>query len=72
MGWMTRVQFPRGARDFSPLHGVQPRIQCVPGALSLGVNWQGYEVDHLPPYSVEVKNGGAIPPIPHIPSSYSA
>jgi hypothetical protein len=72
MGWMARVQFPRGARDFPPLHDFRPRIQCVQGALSMGANWQGYEADHLPLYSVEIKNDGAIPPLPHMPSSYSA
>jgi hypothetical protein len=33
----------------------QPPIQWVPGALSLGVNQPGREVDHLPPSSAEVK-----------------
>jgi hypothetical protein len=33
----------------------QPPIQLVPGALSLGVKWPGREVDHLPPYSADVK-----------------
>jgi hypothetical protein len=32
----------------------QPPIQCVPGALSLGVNRPGCEADHSPPSSVEV------------------
>jgi hypothetical protein len=38
------------------------------GTLSMGVKWQGYETDHSPPFSVEVKNGGAIPSHAH-PSS---
>jgi hypothetical protein len=33
----------------------QPPLQWVPGALSLGVKWQGYEADHSPPSSAEVK-----------------
>jgi hypothetical protein len=33
---------------------------------------QGYEDDDLPTYSAEVKNGGAIPPLHHMPSGYSA
>jgi hypothetical protein len=41
------------------------------GALSPGVKQQRREVHHLPPYNVDVKNGGAIPPLPHIPSWYS-
>jgi hypothetical protein len=33
----------------------QPPIQCVPGALSLGVKRPGREADHSPPCSAEVK-----------------
>jgi hypothetical protein len=33
----------------------QPPIQCVPGALSLGVKQQGREADHSPPSGAEVK-----------------
>jgi hypothetical protein len=42
----------------------QPRIQWVPGALSLGVKWLGREVDHihLVPRS---RIRGAIPILPH-------
>jgi hypothetical protein len=28
------------------------------------VKWQGHEADHSTPSSAEVKNGGAIPPLP--------
>jgi hypothetical protein len=34
----------------------QPRIQWVPGALSLQVKRPGREADHSPPSSAEVKN----------------
>jgi hypothetical protein len=34
----------------------QPPIQCVPGALSLGVKRPGREADHSPPSSAKVKN----------------
>jgi hypothetical protein len=47
-------------------------IQWVPGALSPGVKRLGREVDHSPPSSAEVKNGEAIPPLPHESSWYSA
>jgi hypothetical protein len=30
-----------------------------------GAEAQGREADHSPSFSVEVKNGGAIPPLPH-------
>jgi hypothetical protein len=26
---------------------------------------QGYEADHLPPFSAKVKNAGAVPALPH-------
>jgi hypothetical protein len=37
-------------------------------AISLGEKMSGREADHSPPSSAEVKNGGAIPPLPHTPS----
>jgi hypothetical protein len=49
-----RVRFPVGAGNFSLYHGVQPPIQWVPGALSLGVKRPGLEADHSPPSSAEV------------------
>jgi hypothetical protein len=37
-------------------------------ALSPGIKWQGHEADHSPPsYIAVVKNGGVIPPLPHMP-----
>jgi hypothetical protein len=38
------------------LRPIQPPIQWISGALSLGVKWLGYEADHSPPSSAEVKN----------------
>jgi hypothetical protein len=35
---------------------IQPPVQWVPGALSLGVKWPGREADHSPLSSAEVKN----------------
>jgi hypothetical protein len=35
---------------------IQPPVQWVPGALSLGVKRPGHEADHSPPSSAEVKN----------------
>jgi hypothetical protein len=46
----------------------QPPIQWVLGTLSPGVKWPGREADHSPPSSVEVKSGGAMPPLPHTSS----
>jgi hypothetical protein len=37
------------------LEPIEPPIQWVPGALSLGVNRPGREADHSPPSSAEVK-----------------
>jgi hypothetical protein len=34
---------------------LQPPIQWLPGALSLGVKRQGREADHSPPASADVK-----------------
>jgi hypothetical protein len=37
-----------------------------------GVKWLGHEADHSPPCSAEVKNDGAIPPLPDMSSWHSA
>jgi hypothetical protein len=50
----------------------QSLMQCVPGAFSPGLKRQGREADHSPPSSAEVKNGGAIPPLPHTSSWHGA
>jgi hypothetical protein len=42
----------------------QPPIQWVPGALSPGLKWQEREADRSLPSNAEVKNGGAISPLP--------
>jgi hypothetical protein len=71
------VQIPAGARS-SLLHNVrpapgltQPPSQWLQGALSLGVKRVKSEADHSPPSSAEVKNGGAIPPLPRMSSWHS-
>jgi hypothetical protein len=49
----------------------QPPIRCVPGVLSSGIKRPEREADLSPPSSAEDKNGGAIPPRPHMPSWHS-
>jgi hypothetical protein len=49
---LNSVALPRTA--LGPTH---PRIQWVPGALSLGVQRPGREADHSPPSSAEIKEG---------------
>jgi hypothetical protein len=43
----------------------QPPVQWIPLTVSFGLKWQGCEADHSLPSSAEVKNGGALPPLPH-------
>jgi hypothetical protein len=62
---LSGIRVPAEAENFS-LHrrvqtgsGAHPSkspIQCVPGALSLGVKPSGREADHSSPSSAEVKN----------------
>jgi hypothetical protein len=40
---------------------IRPPTQWTPG-----VKRPGYEADHSPPSNIEVKNGGTIPPLPHM------
>jgi hypothetical protein len=42
------------------------------GPLSQGVKQQGREADHSPPFSAEIKNGGAILALPHMSSWHYA
>jgi hypothetical protein len=46
----------------------QPPVQQVLGALSSRVKQLGREDDHSPPSSAEIKNGEAMPPVPHTSS----
>jgi hypothetical protein len=80
-GWTTMgSQFEsRWGKEFSLLHVVQtcygahqPRIQCVPGALSPGVKRPGREADHSPPASAEVKKMWIYIYTPSTPSWRSA
>jgi hypothetical protein len=50
----------------------QHPIQWVWGTISPTLKRPGREADHLPPSSVEVKNGGTIPTLPHMLSWHSA
>jgi hypothetical protein len=72
-GWTAGVQFPIGARNFfystasrPALGPTQTSIQWVPGILSSALKLPGREKDHSPPFSAEVKNGGAIHPLSHM------
>jgi hypothetical protein len=58
--WVTHGVFPD--RLWYPLNLVS--------VLPPGVKRQGHEADHSSPSSAEVKNGGAIPPLPHMSSLY--
>jgi hypothetical protein len=42
------------------------------GAVSLGVEQQEHEAVHSSPSIAKVQNGGAIPPLPHIPAWHNA
>jgi hypothetical protein len=65
---------PRKGQDFSLLRSLQTGSGAHPTSyamdivrlLPLGVKRPGLEADHSPPSSVEIKNDGAIPPLPRI------
>jgi hypothetical protein len=73
------VRFSAGAREFSLLQDVRTNsmvrlasIQLVLGAVSPGVKLPGFENNHWPSSSAEVKNGGAKLPFPHYISWHDA
>jgi hypothetical protein len=55
----------QGQDLFLPLGPTESPTQCV-----LGVKFQGLLADPSPPSGVEVKNDGAILPVPHMISRY--
>jgi hypothetical protein len=71
-GWMTGVRFPTRQDIFlfstgsrPALEPTQPSIQWVPRGFSLGVKRRSREAEHSLPSGAEVKNCGALPPLPH-------
>jgi hypothetical protein len=62
------VQFPAGRKDFSLLRSVQTDSGAHPTSYTMDT---GGDLPHSPPSSVEVKNGGAIPPLSHMSSWHS-
>jgi hypothetical protein len=75
----VEVRFMAGARSLSvftvyipDLGPTRPLKQRIPENLSPGIKRSRREADHSPKCSVEVKNIGAIPPLPYISSWYSA
>jgi hypothetical protein len=52
--WKSSFAFP-STLSRPALGPTQPPVQWVPGALSPGVKWLGYEADHSLPSSAEVK-----------------
>jgi hypothetical protein len=54
------------------LRPTQPPVQWVPGAIFPVVKLLGRGADYSLPSGAEVKNGGAIPPVPHMSSWHSA
>jgi hypothetical protein len=53
---------------FAQLYSLQTEIHPTSYPIGLSVERPGRKADHSPPFNVEVKNGGAIPPLPHTPS----
>jgi hypothetical protein len=77
-GWTALVLFPE-LQGFSLLHSVQTSSGAHPtsyligtGTVSPGVKRLRREANQPPPTGAEVKNGGAIPPLPHTFSWHSA
>jgi hypothetical protein len=69
------VPFPSRARDVSLLHSIQTGsrsnqlpIKLILGALSTGTKQPRGEANHSLLFTAQVKNDGAIPPLPHTSS----
>jgi hypothetical protein len=73
------VRFPAGVRDLSLLYRVQAGSEAHPASFGMdtmgsftGIKQLELEPDQAPPPSAQVKNDGAILPLPHISSWCSA
>jgi hypothetical protein len=64
---MAELRFPAETREFS-LHSVKAGSGVHSGAHSPGMKRPAHEADQSPPFSIEVNNGGAIPPLVHASS----
>jgi hypothetical protein len=71
MGWTTGIRYPAVAKDISVLHSVKTysgaHLASYPigtGAVSPEEKRPGRKADHAPPSIADIKNGGAIPPLP--------
>jgi hypothetical protein len=65
----------RDGYELDGMSSIPDSVQTVSGAhssISPEVKQLGREADHSPPSSIEVKNGGAIPPLPQMSSWHSA
>jgi hypothetical protein len=69
---IAKLFFPFSTASTPALGPTQSPIQWVPGALSPGVKRPEVKDGHSPLPSAEVKNGGAVPPRPHMFSWCSA
>jgi hypothetical protein len=72
MGWTGGVRFLDKKGIFHFFHRVQTGCQAHPASYPMGIEDYFYprlkqqrrEADRSPPSSAEIKNGGAIPPLP--------
>lgn len=65
MGWTGRVRFPVAPRRSDRLWGAASFL-WVEGAFSPRLKQQRREADHSDPSGAQIKNVGAIPPLPRI------
>jgi hypothetical protein len=66
--WRPWLDSRRG-KDFSVLYSIQTGSGVHPTSYKMGT-WGSFparEADQSPPTNTEVKNGGNIPPLPHMP-----
>jgi hypothetical protein len=72
---MVGVRFPVRTRELSLLYSIHTDSGANPASYTMGtggplpaIKRPEREADHPLPSSAEVKNGGAIPPLPHTSS----
>jgi hypothetical protein len=66
MSWTTGVRFPTEVRNSPLVDGIQTGSEAHTASNSMAEATRP-EAEHSPPFSAEVKNGEAVPPLPHMP-----
>jgi hypothetical protein len=62
----------RQGQEFSFVHIIKTGFKTHPDSCPMNIGSKAVEADHSPPNNIDIENGGAIPPLPHMSLWHSA